>query len=298
MRYWILLILCYLCWACSTKTDPKAQRVLTDTTFYAVLKQVPELKLPLKDKKWFFDDSLKEGYSLHWNKTDSTFMVNYMCLYENYCYPDEPFSCGGRPFFLLGKKQLNDSVYVIIYRTNYISATTKESPLLRDQRAIVMTFNVNQSCRAIDRLVISGYSLGRYEQVGCIDSFFNIHTTRISSMLDCQKHVQNNIPLDIINEEYKLLPDGRIRLTKVMKSFTVYGQFSKDNHFYIEDSSSIRIDEIKQYRIDEKTGKRSLIKVIEPHNNYVFYERLTARLTPEGELVITDSLRRKTPLKE
>jgi hypothetical protein len=69
-------------------------------------------------------------------------------------------------------------------------------------------------------------------------------------------------------------------------------------HFKLNDSSVVHIEEIWRYSIDPKIKMKVKKGIGDWRYVYKHYEKFTARLTRDGDLIITDSVRRKTPLKE
>lgn len=295
-RYWLFVLLLYGCWACSSGTAPKVQRVLTDSTFYAVFKQVPEMKASrIIDKKQLRDYNLRPKSI----RCDSSFIYRHICEYDNYCDPCE--GCH-RPYDLLQKKQLNDSIYLLVVgQKDFMPTIPKVDIDQHESKIILLSYNVNRSEKPIDRLMLYSKRMGQSEMMAFINKDFTIRTTQCYSYRDCQKRHPDDMAdftsIDILVKNYNILPNGHFDLRAYMKGSEIglyvaegyYHPSTLNTHFKLDDSSDVYVSEFWQYSYDPKTKKKVKKGMVETH---LQYEKFTARLTRQGELIVTDSVRR------
>lgn len=276
-RYLILALLLYGCWACSSGTSPKAQRVLTDSTFYVVLKQVPEMKLPvLIDQQFLYDESERPKSVL----PDSNFIKKFISC-NNIWYPNMDFKDHkGYGYELRGKKQLNDSVYILLVQIVGTSCEPKYRKQLNNYLDFLV-YNVYQSTKPVETIKIGDYSLlckGPRQTTTYIDSSWNLINTNFA--VDLLHVVGNIFPIRVLCCKGQLKANGRFQRSTTVAA-SINSSLTPSHELKIVDSSKV---EIMSYLRHYKARNPNRILLEETVKNKL----PIARLTREGDLIVTD----------
>lgn len=280
-------VMLWLFGACK-QPAPQHTRVLTDTLFYNTLSKVPELQFPLLIDEGWLTHPKDKGYYL-WNE-DSTFQFRYICEYDNFCdYCDGCFT----EHSILGKKQVSDSVYIIAYET--VESGRSGNLLEKDAKIILLTFNINRSQKTVDRLLLYSMNKGRSQMVTYLSPKQRITTLQTISKEGCQKPLLDDptIPLELRVKEYQLLPSGQFDFVAYTEAYTK-GDYTTDGHFRIIDSTDVRIGDCWQLVTDSVTHKKKRKGIAGQYIDF-YYEKFQAKVTREGKIIITDSVRKKNP---